>query len=347
MKNRIRYIFVAVVVMAATACTCNRTSNQLPKKEKEVKAASISVDIIRFEQELFACNPNAMEAELEKLQAKYPVFYNVFYNQVLNIPAIGDKQVQLNVMRDFITKKAMKGLYDTVQEKFKNIDFLKEDLKTAFANYKSYFPEKPTPKVYTCISEFSYSVFTATDSILGISLDKYLGPKYIYYPSIFMEYTYMIPSLDKKYMAIDCANVLGANIVPVPGDKSTLLDKMIAEGKILYFIQSLLPDKKPNDIIKYDEKHWKFCVDNEPQIWAYFLDHELLYNTKFEQYKYVKEGPTTYGMPKESPGRVGAWLGWQIVQAYMKEHPNTTLKQLIALTDGQKILSASRYKPKR
>ena len=71
MKNRIRYIFVAVVVMAATACTCNRTSNQLPKKEKEVKAASISVDIIRFEQELFACNPNAMEAELEKLQAKY------------------------------------------------------------------------------------------------------------------------------------------------------------------------------------------------------------------------------------------------------------------------------------
>ena len=77
---------------------------------------------------------------------------------------------------------------------------------------------------------------------------------------------------------------------------------------LLYFIQSLLPDKKENDIIKYDEKHWKFCVESEPQIWAFFLNENILYNTDFEQFKYVKDGPTTYGMPKESPGRVGAWL---------------------------------------
>ena len=88
--------------------------------------------------------------------------------------------------------------------------------------------------MYTCISEFSYSVFTATDSIIGISLDKYLGPRFKYYPSVFSEYTFMLPTFDQKYMGIDCANVLAANLVPVPGDKSTLLDKMIAEGKILY-----------------------------------------------------------------------------------------------------------------
>lgn len=35
----------------------------------------------------------------------------------------------------------MKGLYDTVQYKFNNLDFLKDDLQIAFANYKSYFPE--------------------------------------------------------------------------------------------------------------------------------------------------------------------------------------------------------------
>jgi hypothetical protein len=51
-------------------------------------------------------------------------------------------------------------------------------------------------------------------------------------------------------------------------------------------------------------------------------------------------------MPKESPGKVGAWLGWQIINAYMKENPNTTLHQLIDLKDGQKILTSSKYKPK-
>lgn len=332
-------------VLLTFSCTCNRQNNTA-KKEKEVKQSDIQVDIIRFEKELFACNPNLLDVDLEKLHQKHPVFYSVFYNQVLNIPSYGDKGIQLNVMQDFITKKAMKGLYDSVEYKFPNLDFLKDDLKIAFANYKSYFPEKPTPKIYTCISEFSYSVFTATDSIIGISLDKYLGKNFIYYPSIFQESTFMIPTFDKKYIAIDCANVLAANLVTAPDDKSTLLDKMLAEGKILFIIQSFLPNKKENDIIKYNDVQWKFCTESEQQIWAYFLNQNLLYNTKFEQFKYVKDGPTTYGMPKESPGKVGAWLGWQIINAYMKQNPNTTLRQLVELKDGQKILTASKYKPK-
>jgi hypothetical protein len=90
----------------------------------------------------------------------------------------------------------------------------------------------------------------------------------------------MIKTFDQKYMAIDCANVLISNIVPVPDDKSTLLDKMVAEGKILYAMKSLLPEKTENDIIKYDDTQWKFCVENETQIWAYFLNDKLLYNTR-------------------------------------------------------------------
>jgi hypothetical protein len=345
MKKQTTYFLFCFLVLALTSCTCNRQP-KLPKKEKTVKASEINVEIVRFEKELFACNPDNLESDLAKLQSRYPLFYDVYYNSVLMIPDYGDKAKQMEVMREFITKKAMKGLYDTVMYKFPDLDFLKDDLTVAFANYKSYFPEKPVPTVVTCITEFSYSVFTATDSVLAISLDKYLGPKYVYYPAVFQQYMWMLPSFDEKYMAIDCANVLGAYLVPVPGDKSTLLDKMIAEGKILYFIQSLLPHKKENDIIKYSDKHWQWCFDNEPQIWSYFLQNNLLYDTKFEQFKYVKDGPVTYGMPSTGPGRVGAWVGWQIVQGYMKENPNTTLKELFAIADGQKILTASKYKPK-
>lgn len=342
----VKFLVLFFSTLLMIACSCNQNSKQA-KKEIEVKASEIKINIVRFEKELFACNPDNLEADLAKLQQKYPIFYNIYYHQVLNIPSAGDKSMQLSVMRDFITKKAMKGLYDTVMAKYNNLDFLNEDLKVLLTNYKSYFPKKVTPTVFTCISEFSYSVFTATDSILGISLDKYLGANYVYYPAIFQEYTYMIPSFDKKYMTIDCANVLAANIVSPPSDKSTLLDKMLAEGKILYTIQSLLPDKKLNDIIKYNDKQWKFCEQSEQQIWSYFLNQNLLYDTKFEQFKYVKDGPSTYGMPKESPGKVGAWLGWKIIQAYMKENPNTTLQQLIELKDGQKILTASKYKPRK
>jgi len=342
--NLQKSIFLSILTLLILS-SCNQNKHQA-KKEKEVKAKDINVDIIRFDKELFACDPNNLDIDLKKLRQKYPTFYSIYYNYVLNIPEAGDIGTQLNVMQDFITKKAMKGLYDTVQQRYPDFDFLKKDLSIAFANYKSFFPEKPTPKVVTCISEFSYSVFTASDSFLAISLDKYLGKNYIYYPSVFQESSFMIPTFEKKYMAIDCANVLAANIVPVPNDKSTLLDKMVAEGKILFIIENLLPEKEEKDIIKYDSKKWDFCIDNESQIWAYFLNHDLLYDTRFEQFKYVKDGPSTYGMPSNSPGRVGAWLGWQIVRGYMKENPNTTLRELVNIKDGQKILTGSKYKPK-
>ncbi len=344
MRYIVKLFSIFLLLICFSSCTCQRTKNQ-PKKEKEVKPADIAVKIIRFEKELHACNPETIEQDLDQLSKKHKLFYPIYYNQVLNIPSIGDKSAQMKVMQDLLVNKYSVGLYDTVQYIFPNLKFLEDDLKICLSNYQSYYPEKPIPLIYTCISEFSYSIFTITDSLIGISLDKYLGPKYIYYPSVFQESQFMIPTFDKKYMAIDVANALASNVVAVPNDKSTLLDKMIAEGKMLYFIQSLLPKKSDEDIIKYSEKQYQWCFDNEFQIWTYFITQELLYNTQFEQFKYVKEGPSTYGMPPESPGKVGAWLGWQIVRKYMQENPSTSLRKLIEINDSQKILTGSKYKP--
>ncbi len=334
-----------LAILFFSACSCNQQKNQA-KKIQDVKKSDIHFQISRFEDDLFACNPNKLDIDLPKLEKKYPAFYDVFYNQILQVPSFGDKGTQLNYMQEFITNKYNVGLRDTIKKAFANLDFLKDDLQILFTNYKSHFPEKPTPNVTTCISEFQIATFTVSDSLIGISLDMYLGEKYRFYADIFKQFSFMIPTFDKKYMAIDCANVLANNLVKAPSDKSTLLDKMLAKGKIFYIIENLLPNKAENDIIKYNDKSWKFCIDNEPQIWAYFVQKDLFYNTQFEQYKYVTEGPTTYGMPSTSPGRVGAWLGWQIIRAYMKEKPETTLKDLIALSDGQKILTESKYKPK-
>lgn len=344
MKKIALLLMFLISCIGFQSCTCNRTNN-LPKKEKAVEKSAVTVEIIRFEKEFFACNPNKLDAEIPALENKYPTFSNVFFNQVLHLQDMQDKGMQYNYLQEFLTNKYNKGLYDTVNAKLSNLDFLEKDLKIAFANYKSYFPEKPIPKVMTCISEFQIGAFTASDSIIGISLDMYLGAKYVYYADIFQQYTFMIPTFDKHFMSLDCANVLASNIIPPPSDKSTLLDKMLAKGKILYMMKALLPEKKDYDVIKYTDKQWQFCVENEVNIWTYFLNLKLLFNTSQEQFKYVIESPTTYGMPKETPGRAGAWLGWQIINAYMKEHPNTTLKQLIAIKDGQQLLKESKYKP--
>lgn len=335
---------IAVLILLLTSCTCNRSGDQ-PKKEKEVSRSEVKVEVLRFEQAWFGMNPADLPNELKKLKAKYPREYDAFYNYVMEFTRFGNEEQQQLVIRDFITKKDMRGLYDTVLRKYPDLAFLENDLQTAFANFKSYFPEKPVPRVFTCITEFAgFPAFTFGDSLVGICIDDHLGPKYPYYRNFF--YDYQLYGLDKKFMAGHVLNVMATNIIDAPDARSTLLDKMIVYGKILYFIQALLPDLAPNDVIEYTDKQWKWCLDNERQIWGFFLEQKLLYDTRPDNIRFVEDGPSTYGMPKESPGKVGAWLGWQIVQAYMKEHPGTTLKQLIAIKESQKLLEGSKYKPR-
>jgi len=50
-------------------------------------------------------------------------------------------------------------------------------------------------------------------------------------------------------------------------------------------------------------------------------------------------------MPKESPGRISYWMGWNIVEAYMNKNKNTTIEQLMENTNPQEVLRQSGYKP--
>ena len=64
--------------------------------------------------------------------------------------------------------------------------------------------------------------------------------------------------------------------------------------------------------------------------------------------KYLTDAPFTPGLGdhNESAPKLGIWIGWQIVKKYMDKNPDVTLQQLMKETDAQKILHASRYKPK-
>ena len=78
------------------------------------------------------------------------------------------------------------------------------------------------------------------------------------------------------------------------------------------------------------------------------LDKELIYSTDpSETIKYFGEAPFTTGFSKESPGRTGWWIGWQIIRSYMNNYPETTILELISLDNNQEILTKTKYKPRR
>jgi hypothetical protein len=51
------------------------------------------------------------------------------------------------------------------------------------------------------------------------------------------------------------------------------------------------------------------------------------------------------GIDRQSPGRIGRWIGWRIVHSYMDSNPDKTLIELLENSDNQAIFAASQYKP--
>ena len=51
---------------------------------------------------------------------------------------------------------------------------------------------------------------------------------------------------------------------------------MVYNGKILYFMDMILPDAADTTKIGYTGKQLKWCDDFKAQIWGYFLEENLL-----------------------------------------------------------------------
>jgi uncharacterized protein YjaZ len=61
--------------------------------------------------------------------------------------------------------------------------------------------------------------------------------------------------------------------------------------------------------------------------------------------RFVEPAPFTSAFTTDSPGRAGAWIGWQIVKKYMKKNSGISLQALMSENDYQKILNGSGYSP--
>jgi hypothetical protein len=211
---------------------------------------------------------------------------------------------------------------------------------------KYYFPEEKTPRVITLVNEvlIDKKAFYTNDLIL-ISLDTYLGKNHKFYEP-FTEY--QKANLEPHQILPDLVTNFAYRKI-VPSQDKTLISEMIYYGKLHYLKDLLLPETPNYQKIGYTAIQEKFCIENEFQMWSYLVDEKLLYDNNIKNYqRFIEDGPFTkfyLEIDRESPGRIGQWLGWQIVKSYM-ENNDATLDQLLK-TEPTVIFNKSKYKPKK
>ena len=332
-----RLLFMGILMLFFSSCNRNRL-------KVDISDIKENVEIVRFEQELFDIPLKDTLTELTELREKQPDFFDLFTYKVIRIGGINEEQFP-ELMGHFLTDTMILNVKKLVDDEFSDFESISTQINKAFKYYKYHFPDKPLPSIYTCVSGFNQSIFTA-EKLIGISLDKYLGADCNYYKQLSTTPMYKIPNMNKNKIVSDLA--YGWGITEFSGNKisTNLLGNMIQQGKIMYFVDALLPSINDTLKIGYSKKQLDWCVNNEAQMWLYLVENKMLYsNKRMDIVRYINDAPYTSGFPMESPGRTGVWIGWQIVRKYMKNHPEITLAQLMENYNYQEILNASKYYP--
>jgi gliding motility-associated lipoprotein GldB len=317
----------------------------------DVSGIPVDVKIERFDQEFDAMRTKPMAKQAAYLQNKYGAFYRDFIALLLQDNGISVKDTAyLQKVREVFATQDYRELKHDVDLVFKNIDEEDVAVTDAFRRIKYYFPQKKLPRVYAYSSGFEAQTAIG-DGYIGIGLDLFLGGNSRFYPALNAAYPhYLSRNFNPQNIAPRIVEGLAREeMFPESDSSKTLLSKMVYSGKIMYFMDQVLPDVADSTKIGYTGAQLKWCQDFEPKIWAYFLDENLLYNSDYPKIqKYLTEAPFTPGLgdKTESAPKLAIWTGWQVVKAYMDKHPEVTLPQLMANTDAQKILNDSKYRPK-
>jgi len=270
-----------------------------------------------------------------------PVFAR-YYLQASQAPA----DTLAKALAQLATNPALQKLSQQTATAFADSAALRQDMAAMFGRIKYYFPDFKAPAVAaTYVSGLMGKDIFINDNLLVISLDWFAGPRASYRPDLPQ---YML----RHYRP---ANVLPTLALAVSSkyDKhqltaTSMLDQMVDQGKRLYFAGRVLPCTPDSLLIGYTGKELKNVGFNEARIWGHFLENNLLYTTTpFVIQKYVGERPNVPEIDRTCPGRVGQWVGLQIVRKYMSEHSDVTLAQLMAQKDAQRLLNDSHYRPRK
>jgi len=332
MKN---LVFSLSLILLLASCTQNPLKINVSNVSVDLKIKHLDVDLLKLKQD-------QMQAALPTLKKSYGEFFDIFTYRMIAIG--GTEQPNFpELLYSFVSDTLIRKLELNVAQKIDTIQ-LRKELETAFKHYKYYFPSKDIPVVYTCISGFNQSV-VISEKLIGVSLDKYMGTESPFYEQLGLP-VYKRKNMHPAKMLPDMMQAWSDAEWPKAEKDNSLLSHMIQQGKVLYFMDAMLPDLNDTLKVGFTQKQLEFCRKTEAKMWTYLAEHKMLFTTdRMSIKRFIDDGPYTATFSEESPARTGVWLGWQIVRSYMKKNKEIKISDLMNNTDYQSILNQSGYQP--
>lgn len=328
MKN----IICLLLFITASFVGCSGTAKGDSKRSEQDK-----VSIVRFDRDLYNYLEQPDSLKEVDLVKKYPLLLPAFGRIAMDN---SDPATFFSSMREYFSHPALIKIYKDELASYKDLSLYEEELATVNSLISEHIPGKKLPQLCMHISGFRENVIIL-NNLISISAEKYLGNDYPAYKEFFQPYERQ--QMQPKYIVRDYVKAwLMSDLLKTNTNEQNLLSAMITEGKILYALSILLPQENIEDLIGYTSTQSTWCKDNEKSIWLTIIKKNYLYSTdNMIVTRFINDAPYTATISQESPGRLGSWIGWQIVNQYAKKK-GFSLEDILK-ADAQSILKESKY----
>ena len=326
--NQFIKFFSVLIVFILTSCLFIKCD--FDKKTKpDLSSISLNIEIHRFDKEFF----NSSDNEIDDLKIKYPFFFPKEFHDSIWLKRKNDPLLSL--------------LNSEIDKVFLNEKILKNSVQEVFKHIRYYFPNYKIPKVITVSNNVDYlNKVILNDSLLIISIDTYLGNKNKIYNGI---PNYIIEQMDVKYLSSNILDQFSMKIIPKSKERS-FISKIINHGKRLYLKDLLTPYSNDEIKIGYTPSQYRWVEENELFIWRFFVQNEYLFSTSPSlEDRFINPSPFSkfyLEIDNLSPGKIGQWIGWQIVKSFMENNSQMSISDLINISESD-IYNKSNYKPSK
>ena len=326
-----------MMIVSALLVSC--TSNHKSKLNIDLRNLEPqTLTIKQYEKVLFETDSATFVADLKKAQPDFMPFLGGDLDDPRNI----------SFLWNYVADTLNRHLYTITHNAFPDVAKVEDIIRPIYQRFGYYFPDLKLPQPYTYISGVNLEtpILFGEDAV-AIGLDNYLGANQEIYRR--MQFPlYRIQRAEPIFIGRDYAMVIHDVMAPNYNRRSNLLSEMIYSGKRLYFVEALNPTLPDSVLLGYTASQMRWANVNEGNIWATIVGENLLYSTDNEIIqKFVGDGPFTAEFSKESPARLGEFIGLQIVRSLMTNDKEMSLEDLMRCNDNQLILNKARYKPRK
>ncbi len=321
-KMSLRIFILSMLSLFMVSC------NEDAKVEEEISKIEVDFVVERFDKAYAKAEPS----DLPKLKQAYPFLFS--------------KHVPDSVWIDRIEDTLQNLLLVEVGKVYPDFKGEKKEFEALFQHLKYYDKTFSVPRLVTLTNDVDYRNKTiVTDSLLLVALDNFLGEDHEFYQNI---PRYLAKNMQRNQIVPEAAEAY-AKKYTFQSNRKTLLDEMIYYGKLLYFKDVMIPFKTDAEKIGYTEQELKWAEANESPIWSYFIEKELLFSTDSKlPSRFIADAPYSkfyLELDNESPGRLGQYIGWQIVRAYAEITDENVLS--ILEKEPEEIFNKAKFKPKK